>query len=68
MKKRDIILVPWEHHQIYWFQQHLVNHTYALKPGGGDFPGGSVVKSPPANEGDMGLIPDSGRFHMPQGS
>ena len=25
------------------------------------FPGGSVVKNPPANAGDMGLIPD----HMP---
>ena len=26
-----------------------------------DFPGGSVVKNPPANEGDVGLIPGSGR-------
>ena len=25
------------------------------------FPGGSVVKNPPASAGDMGLIPDSGR-------
>ena len=25
------------------------------------FPGGSVVKNPPANAGDMGLIPGSGR-------
>ena len=25
------------------------------------FPGGSVLKSPPANAGDMGLIPGSGR-------
>ena len=25
------------------------------------FPGGSVVKNPPANEGDMGSIPGSGR-------
>ena len=24
-------------------------------------PGGSVVKNPPANAGDMGLIPGSGR-------
>ena len=31
-----------------------------------DFPCGPVVKSPPANAGDMGLIPLSGRFHMPQ--
>ena len=27
-----------------------------------DFPGGSVVKNPPANVGDVGLIPRSGRF------
>ena len=26
-----------------------------------DFPGGSVVKNPPANAGDMGLIPGLGR-------
>ena len=28
-----------------------------------DFPGGSVVKNMPANEGDMGSIPGSGRSH-----
>ena len=32
------------------------------------FPGGSVVKNPPANAGDMGLTPGPGRFHMLQGS
>ena len=26
------------------------------------FPGGSVVKNPPSNAGDAGLIPGSGRF------
>ena len=26
------------------------------------FPGGSVVKNPPANAGDLGSIPGSGRF------
>ena len=25
------------------------------------FPGGSVIKNPPANAGDAGLIPESGR-------
>ena len=30
-----------------------------------DFPGGSVIKNPPANEGDTGLIPGLGRSHMP---
>ena len=28
------------------------------------FHGGSVVKNPPANAGDMSSIPDPGRFHM----
>ena len=27
-------------------------------------PGGSVVKNPPANAGDTGSIPGSGRSHM----
>ena len=32
----------------------------------GDFPGGAVVKNPPANAGDMGLSPGPGRFHIPR--
>ena len=31
-----------------------------------DFPGGPVVKNPPANAGDTGLILGVGRFHMPR--
>ena len=30
-----------------------------------DFPGGPVVKNPPANAEDTGFIPGPGRFHMP---
>ena len=30
----------------------------------GDFPGGAVVKNPPANAGDMGSSPGPGRSHM----
>ena len=30
------------------------------------FPGGSVVKNPPANAGDMGSIPAPGRSHVSQ--
>ena len=30
------------------------------------FPGGTVVKNPPADSGDMGLSPGPGRSHMPQ--
>ena len=29
------------------------------------FPGGTVVKNPPANAGDMGLSPGPGRSHVP---
>ena len=32
----------------------------------GGFPGGAVVKNPPANAGDMGLSPGPGRSHMPR--
>ena len=31
----------------------------------GDFPGGAVVKNPPANAGDTGSSPGPGGFHMP---
>ena len=31
-----------------------------------DFPGGAVIKNPPANAGDTGSIPGPGRSHMPQ--
>ena len=34
-----------------------VGETHRLKSGMGDFPGGPVVKNPPCNAGDMGLIP-----------
>ena len=31
-----------------------------------DFPGGAVVKNPPANAGDTGSRPGPGRSHMPR--
>ena len=30
-----------------------------------DFPGGAVVKNPPANAGDTGSSPGLGKSHMP---
>ena len=33
-----------------------------------DFPGGAVVKNPPANAGDTGSRPSPGRSHMPWSS
>ena len=35
-----------------------------VKTGGRGFPGGSVVKNPPANAGDPGSIPGPGRAHV----
>ena len=37
-----------------------------LKTDNKGFPGGAVVKNPPANAGDMGLSSGPGRSHMPQ--
>ena len=31
-----------------------------------DFPGGTVVKNPPANAGDTGSSPGLGRSHVPR--
>ena len=39
----------------------VVPQNYLFKR---DFPGGTVVKNPPANAGDMGSIPGLGRSHM----
>ena len=36
-----------------------------LKKNAGGFPGGTVVKNPPASAGDMGSSPGLGRSHMP---
>ena len=33
-----------------------------------DFPGGPVVKTPPANARHMGSVPDPGRPHVPRGN
>ena len=44
----------------------LSTHYSHNSQGRGDFPGGAVVKNPPANAGDMGSIPGPGKSHMPQ--
>ena len=45
--------------QVYWFLK-IKNSSY--KNNAWDFPGGSVVKNPPANAGDTGSSPGPGRF------
>ena len=48
---------------------HRVGHDWGdLAAAAADFLGGPVVKSPPANAGDMGSIPCSRRLHMPWGN
>ena len=47
-------------------QQAIEPKTGGIKRKVRDFPGGTVVKNPPANAGDTGSIPGLGRFHMPQ--
>ena len=38
--------------------------TNSTRNKSGDFPGGAVVRNPPANAGDTGSIPGPGRYHM----
>ena len=42
-----------------YFIFHIKNETWG-------FPGGTVVKNPPDNAGNMGSIPGLGRSHMLQ--
>ena len=51
--------LPWE--QILREEIHR-----SLKEHGRGFPGGSVVKNPPANAGDTGARPGLGRSNMPR--
>ena len=43
-----------------------VNKNQKKKTQHRDFPGGTVVKNPPANAGNTGSSPGLGRFHMPR--
>lgn len=43
---------------------HQLPQTLRLKTTELDFPGGSVAKSPPADAGDTGSVPDVGRSHV----
>ena len=43
-----------------YIQNPMITHL-------GNFPDGPLVKNPPANAGDTGLIPGPGRSHMPGG-
>ena len=53
-----------------WFSELLYYITYNIQFSNPQnfegFPGGSLVKNPPANAEDTGSFLDLGRFHMPQ--
>ena len=44
----------------------LTELAVGLRMDSRDFPGGAVVKNPPANAGDTGWSPALGRSHMPR--
>ena len=48
------------------FKNNIINKLYFNKKEKRGFPGGAVVKNPPANAGDMGSSPGPGRSHMPR--
>ena len=48
-----------------YYEVHCSIVYNALKVGTRDFPGGPVVKNPPANAGHTGSIPGPGRSHIP---
>ena len=47
-------------------QCHTIGRMVFKKCVSGGFPGGAVVKNPPANAGDTGSSPGLGRSHMPR--
>ena len=47
-------------------QQRILKENFVKWGKSWDFPGGTVVKNPPANAGDMGSIPGLGRSQMPR--
>ena len=44
-----------------WLGEEVERRIFSLKDANKGFPGGSVVRTPPANAGDTGLIPDPAR-------
>ena len=44
-------------------KRHILVHAIKMSRHG-DFPGGAVVKNPPAHAGDTGSSPGPGRSHM----
>ena len=60
LKHFDLVLTIFSFKEIILLKTSCKN-AYIL-----GFPGGAVVKNPPANAGDTGSSPGPGRSHMPQ--
>ena len=54
-----------EEYKIWTDQSQALKLKLWLKIFQQDFPGGTVVKNPPANAGDTGSSPGPGRSHVP---
>ena len=58
--------LPWSfHYEHVFLMRHTFKNIFNPKNTYEDFPGGAVVKNPPANAVDMGSSPGPGRSHMP---
>ena len=54
--------------KVVWYTWSLRYNVKVTKERLKDFSGGPVVKNLPANPGDMGSIPSTGRSRVPQGN
>ena len=59
-------MIKWKKQVTEQYTEYNLIYLDELKGMHGDFPGGAVVKNPPANAGDMGSSPGPGRSHMPR--
>ena len=66
MKKRYSLKYGQMMISIELFESIVDSHTAVRNNTTRDFPGGAVVKNPPASAGDTGSIPGPGRSHMPR--
>ena len=57
---------PYKYKENYFLSREKPITLLSIKQNTGNFPGGAVVKNPPANAGDTGSSPDPGRSHMLQ--
>ena len=60
--------VIWGDTQFSWVPPMYIGGIPVIKILFGDFPGGTVVKNPPANAGHTGSSPGPGRSHMLRGN